>query len=112
MKAEFLDETNAEELDVSEIDDFDAKPASYQVWGIGYDADQNITDHCCLVNESRDPEKAISMAQDVVADLKKHIPLAIYDAVTYIEILVETVVDVEGVDTNVGTLFSEITKIK
>ena len=38
--------------------------------------------------------------------------MAFPDEVKYIEVLVETVVDLEDYDENVGTLFSKIIKIK
>ena len=37
-------------LEELNLDDFDAKDATYQVWVLGYDENENITDFEVLVN--------------------------------------------------------------
>ena len=107
MKDEF-DEL-VEELHLDEIPDFDAKSAWYQVWLLGYDKDQNIVDWDCFIDESRDPDKMIERAKTFIAE-KQYEGLAIPEEVVYLEVLVETVVNIEGYDENIGTLFDETIK--
>lgn len=110
MKDEF-DEL-VEELDLDEVEDFEAKPAMYQVWMLGYTEDEAITDYEVMVNESHDAEYAVEYAKKFV-DEKRYESSAPFPAeVAYLEILVETVVDVEGYDENVGTLFIATVKVK
>ena len=97
-----------EELD---LDDFDAKDATYQVWVLGYDENENITDFEVLVDESKDAESMVEYATNYVEE-KRYGTMSFPDEVKYIEVLVETIVDLEGYDENVGTLFSKIVKVK
>ena len=97
-----------EELD---LDDFEAKAATYQVWVLGYDENENITDFEVMVNESKDAESMVEYAENYVEE-ERYGTMTFPDEVKYIEVLVETVVDLEDYDENVGTLFSKIIKIK
>ena len=97
-----------EELD---LDDFDAKDATYQVWVLGYDDNENITDFEVMVNESKDAESMVEYAERYVEE-ERYGTMTFPDEVKYIEVLVETVVDLEDYDENVGTLFSKVIKIK
>ena len=97
-----------EELD---LDDFEAKDATYQVWVLGYDENENITDFEVMVNESKDAESMVEYAERYVEE-ECYGTMTFPDEVKYIEVLVETVVDLEDYDENVGTLFSKIIKIK
>ena len=106
MKNEF-DELS-EELN---LDDFDAKDATYQVWVLGYDENENITDFEVMVNESKDAESMVEYATNYVEE-ERYGTMAFPDEVKYIEVLVETIVDLEDYNENVGTLFSKIIKIK
>jgi len=92
-------------------EEFEAKPAWYQVWCLGYDKDQNITDWDCFVDESRDPDTMIERAKTFIAK-KQYKGLAIPDNVVYLEVLVETVVNQDGYDENIGNYFQETIKIK
>ena len=100
------------ELDLDSVEDFDAKPAKYQVWVLGYDADQNITDYEQLLGEFTDPELAVKYANKVTGDINSSEQTGLPTEVVYLEVLVETVVDVEDIETNVGNLFDETIKIK
>ena len=91
-------------------EDFEAKPASYQLWLLGYDKDQNITDYEFLVTDNDEPEPVIKQANQYIDEEKYH-NKKFPPNVAYLEVIVETVVNVEGIDTNVGTLFSQIVKI-
>ena len=93
------------------LDDFDAKDATYQVWVLGYDENDNITDFEVMIDESKDAESMVKCATNYVEE-ERYGTMAFPDEVKYIEILVETVVDLEDYDENVGTLFSKIIKIK
>ena len=93
------------------LDDFDAKDATYQVWVLGYDENENITDFEVMVNESKDAESMVEYATNYVEE-ERYGTMTFPDEVKYIEVLVETVVDLEDYDENVGTLFSKIIKIK
>ena len=97
-----------EELD---LDDFDAKDATYQVWVLGYDENEHITNFEVLVDESKDAESMVEYAERYVEE-ERYGTMTFPDDVKYIEVLVETIVDLEGYDENVGTLFSKIIKIK
>ena len=98
-------------LEELNLDDFEAKDATYQVWVLGYDENENITDFEVMVNESKDAESMVEYAEHYVEE-ECYGTMAFPDEVKYIEVLVETVVDLEDYDENVGTLFSKIIKIK
>ena len=106
MKDEF-----DELLEGLNLDDFDAKDATYQVWVLGYDENENITDFEVMVDESKDAENMVEYATNYVEE-ERYENLKFPDEVKYIEVLVETIVDLEDYDENVGTLFSKIIKIK
>ena len=98
-------------LEELKLDDFDAKDATYQVWVLGYDENENITDFEVMVDESKDAESMVEYATNYVEE-ERYGTMAFPDEVKYIEVLVETVVDLEDYNENVGTLFSKIVKIK
>ena len=98
-------------LEELNLDDFDAKDATYQVWVLGYDENENITDFEVMVDESKDAESMVEYATNYVEE-ERYGTMAFPDEVKYIEVLVETVVDLEDYNENVGTLFSKIVKIK
>ena len=106
MKDEF-----DELLEELNLDDFDAKDATYQVWVLGYDENENITDFEVMVSESKDAESMVEYAERYVEE-ERYGTMTFPDEVKYIEVLVETVVDLEDYHENVGTLFSKIIKIK
>ena len=106
MKDEF-----DELLEELKLDDFDAKDAMYQVWVLGYDENENITDFEVLVDESKDAESMVEYAERYVEE-ERYGTMTFPDEVKYIEVLVETIVDLEGYNENVGTLFSKIVKVK
>ena len=106
MKDEF-----DELLEELNLDDFEAKDATYQVWILSYDENEHITDFEVMVNESKDAESMVEYAEHYVEE-ERYGTMVFPDEVKYIEVLVETVVDLEDYDENVGTLFSKIIKIK
>ena len=98
-------------LEELNLDDFDAKDATYQVWILSYDENEHITDFEVMINESKDAESMVEYAERYVEE-ERYGTMAFPDEVKYIEVLVETVVDLEDYDENVGTLFSKIVKVK
>ena len=106
MKDEF-----DELLEELNLDDFFAKDATYQLWVLGYDENENITDFEVMVDESKDAESMVEYAERYVEE-ERYGTMTFPDEVKYIEVLVETVVDLEDYNENVGTLFSKIIKIK
>ena len=98
-------------LEELKLDDFDAKDATYQVWVLGYDENENITDFEVMVDESKDAESMVEYATNYVEE-ERYGAMTFPKEVKYIEVLVETIVDLEDYDENVGTLFSKIIKIK
>ena len=106
MKDEF-----DELLEELNLDDFDAKDATYQVWVLGYDENENITDFEVMVDESKDAESMVEYATNYIEE-ERYGTMTFPDEVKYIKVLVETVVDLEDYNENVGTLFSKIIKIK
>ena len=98
-------------LEELNLDDFEAKDATYQVWILSYDENEHITDFEVMINESKDAESMVEYAERYVEE-EHYGTMAFPDEVKYIEVLVETVVDLEDYDENVGTLFSKIIKIK
>ena len=111
MKDEF-DEL-LEELHLENFgEDFEAKPAMYQVWMLGYDENEAITDFEVMVNESRDAEYAVEYAKKFVDEERYKTSAPFPEDVAYIEVLVETVVDFEDHTENVGTLFTATVNVK
>lgn len=92
-------------------EDFDVPADKYQLWLLGYDADQNITDYEFLVNESADMDAMLKQANQYV-DEEKYKKHTFPEEVAYIEVIVETIANLEGYDENVATRFSKIVKIK
>ena len=98
-------------LEELKLDDFDAKDATYQVWVLGYDENECITDFEVMIKESKDAESMVEYAERYVEE-EHYGTMTFPKEVKYIEVLVETIVDLEDYDENVGTLFSKIIKIK
>jgi hypothetical protein len=96
-----------------DLEDFNEEtPVTYEVWAIGYTADNKITDTDMLIGEFTDPDQAVEKAKTVtLADIvhqaaEEHDGSEPVDDVAYISIEVETVVDDEEEGTmNVGTIY-------
>ena len=98
-------------LEELSLDDFEAKAATYQVWVLSYDENENITDFEVMLNESKDAESMVNFAKKYVEE-ERYKTMTFPDEVKYIEVLVETIVELEDYTENVGTLFSKIIKVK
>lgn len=92
-------------------EEFEVPEEKYQLWLIGYDADQNITDFEFLVNESISLDAMLKQAKQYI-DEEKYKNRTFPEDVTYLEVIVETVANIEGYDENIATRFDEIVKIK
>ena len=93
---------------VEDLEDFDENAeASYEVWTIGYDAEDCVTDVEVLVGEFTDLDEAINCAETLTADdVKERYEGNNFDDVAYFNIEIETVVDNEDEDTvNIGTVY-------
>ena len=84
---------------------------TYQVWFLGYDKNEDITDFEVLVNEDKDAERMIEYAKKYVEE-KRYKTMVFPKKVKYIEVLVETVANFEDHTENVETLFTRIVKVK
>jgi len=92
------------DTDLDELGEVVAEPASYQVWVLGYDENEAITDYEVLVKEFHDPDAAIAFAKNYI-DTQEYLKLDPPAEIAYAEVLVETVVDEEDWEENIGTLF-------
>lgn len=96
-----------------DLEDFNEEtPVTYEVWAIGYTADDEVTDTDMLIGEFTDPDQAVEKAKAItLADIvhqaaDEHDGSEPADDVAYISIEVETVVDDEEEGTmNVGTVY-------
>ena len=106
-----LDEELAELVEDYENDvDFMSQEVTYEVWAFGYDENDEITDAELCMFTSTDPEEAIKYAKSVeLADIihgAGNGPCA-SSKVFRIAIEVETVIEIDGDLTNVGTIYSK-----
>lgn len=87
------------------------KETTYQVWVLGYDKNEAITDIEVLASEDKDAERMVEYAKKYVEE--EHYKTMVFPKkVKYIEVLVETVVNFEDHTENVETLFSKVVKVK
>ena len=93
-------------LDEAELEDFNAKDASYDVWILGYDRDMTTTGFEFLHSSHTTPYAAVEAASSLDAFT---IPKAIKTLPTnvcYFTVEVETVVELDDDETeNVGTIY-------
>lgn len=84
---------------------------TYQVWVLGYDKNEDITDFEVLVSEHKDAERMVEYAKEYIKE-KHYKTMVLPKKVKYIEVLVETVANFEDHTENVETLFTRIVKVK
>jgi hypothetical protein len=90
-------------------------PVSYEVWAIGYDEEDKVTDAEMLLGTFDDPDMAVSYAKNLV--LADVVNLAADDEcdvtteVHSISIEVETVVPGEEAPMNIGTVYKKTIEI-
>ena len=98
LEAEF--EEFEEEIEIEHDD--------YQVWVFGYDADDQITDFELLLFSSKNPDEAVAYARHLVENEDTEMITEITDIpndVAYLGIEVEEAVEVEGIETNQGSIY-------
>ena len=89
-------------------EDFEMGKPVFEVWAFGYNEDDQITDFDFTLFSSENPDEAVAYAKHVVEneDLDLITDLTdIPEDVAYLGIEVEEVVDVEGIDTNQGSIY-------
>jgi hypothetical protein len=95
---------------VEDIEDIpEDSEVSYEVWAIGYDADDAVTDVEVLVDEFENINAAIARAQELTLTEIKELcqDCSEFDEVAYMSIEVETVAeDEDGEFFNIGTIYS------
>lgn len=82
------------------------KKVTYQVWALGYDAEQNITDWDEILGEFQTQDEAVDYAESltlekILGSLNRKLPVD----VKYLDIQVETVVDHSSWDENIETVW-------
>lgn len=104
-----------EELMENIVEDLDDLPedaeVTYEVWALGYTADEDCTDDEVLMGEFTDPDEAIKCAESVTLERIRELGYGEADPATaYFSIEVETVVedpeDEDGGTMNLGTVYS------
>ena len=99
----------AEEM-AEDIPDFPEQKPKYQIWALGYDKDMNVTDYEQFISEWPDPDEAVSAAVDLDVEVLAQ-KLAVPKEVSYVMLQVETVVEVDGEEQNVGTVYEATAKV-
>lgn len=94
--------------DIDELDDFDLPSVSYEVWVLGYDRFDVLTNFETLICSFADPDEAVERAEHLsLTDITT--AGVVPDTVSYFVIEVETVVPVfiDGIS-NVGTIYRRL----
>jgi len=94
------------EADLDELDDTINSKTTYEVWALGIDKFDNVTNFEVLLGEFEDPEQAKTFAWTVDKNLiktktSKEFPVGLKQ----INVEVETVVDNGDYTENIGTIF-------
>lgn len=100
---------------VEDLEDFDGEATvTYEVWAIGYDCDNEITDAELLLGSFEDPDKAVEHAKQItLADVVQLAATEYHgedlaDTIAYISVEVETVVENENDGAvNIGTIYKK-----
>lgn len=103
----------AEEL-AAEIDDFEAKPAVYQIGLVGYDENKATAYFRQLGEGYADPEEAIDGAKLFIDSAMKSgfDSLGLPEDVMYLSVEVEEMADIDGYLEGVGTIFQDGFKLR
>ncbi len=86
------------------------KKKTYEVWALGYDAEQNITDEERLIYSTTNKQEAIEAAEDyasTAAGCSDEFPANVY----FVGVEVETVIDRGGYSENIDTVYSTTIKL-
>ena len=98
-------------VDLEGLEDFDVKPAKYQLWVFKYDKDQRILDDNIMLGEFKNPDAAVTKAKELVINSKAMMNMVTPESY-YLQVEVETVVDTGEGEENVGTIFQENIQMK
>lgn len=115
VKDLFENETLMNEL-VEDLEDFsEDAPVSYEVWAIGHDEEDQVTDAEMLIASFEDPDMAVSYAKMLtladVINLAADDECDITTEVHSISIEVETVVPDDEGTMNIGTIYKKSLEI-
>lgn len=108
-----MDDYDIEDYDLDDIDDSDTnEDLMYEVWILGYDEDDNVTEDNTLVETFSERKAAINFADDLLdqiidreIDVRDDYEISL--VTKYVEIRVESVIEVDGYTENVDTIFSK-----
>lgn len=113
----FKDLINNEELNhliTEDWEDFEENaPVIYEVWAIGYDHDDAVTDVEFILKEFDDPEEAVTFAKsrtwsDIILSAPKELFDKYLKTLKYIALEVETtVVDEDDCSMNIGSIYEK-----
>ena len=99
-----IDEELTEE-DLDDLDDSISSKTSYEVWALGINKFDSVTDFEVLLGEFDDPEEARTFAWTVNLDLvRSKTTKAFPSDLKQLNIEVETVVEADGYTENIGTI--------
>lgn len=107
--SEKLTEGEIEEID--ELEDFDTKEAVYQVWLLGYDAEDRITDFSLCVYQGKELTDALDYADRIINEEISYETECFeeFPENAYITLEVETVVtDEDGNEENIESVFEKL----
>lgn len=98
-------------IDLEEIEDFELEEPVYQVWAIGYEADDRDNPiQSRMLLETTDPDEAERLAKDVYEG-PQDIADMFSDDLHYLVIEVEALVDVDGTKENLYNTYHRIVEI-
>ena len=103
-----FDEADINKAVEEDIEDTDSGDVRYEVWALGYDANDFCTDVELLLGTYDNKEEAIEKAKSFghLDDVKKVMPddLELVDG-AYVNIIVETIKNDDPTNTNIDTVF-------
>lgn len=98
--------------EINELTDDILDPCTYEVWALGYDEYDYVTDAELLLGTFEDPDAAVQYAAIITfADIKEIEGAEVFKHCDMLSIEVETVVDTEDGSMNVGTVFTKSIKV-
>jgi hypothetical protein len=109
---DFMENEELNQFVTEDLEDFeDDTVVTYEVWAIGYDEDDAVTDTDLYLGEFNDPDQAVDVAKkltlsDIIQRASEEDNVVPDEPVSRISIEVETVIENEESETmNVGTIY-------
>lgn len=100
---------------VNDIEIPDDVPVTYEVWAIGYDDEDCVTEAELLLGTFEDPDEAVSFVRDTaladIIDLAADDEYEFGSQVHHISVEVETVVPGDDGNMNIGTIYKKTLEI-